>query len=187
MFEILREASELSHPGYGAWLFDTWATHNELYFGGQLEVIPIIWGLLPHGAAYGLFSSFPRRITLHLSLVKPSSNAWGLGKVLGTKFASDVLLHEMMHQHIFERDGKQSEGHNTQQWADEVNRIAPLLGLLANAQPVKQKRIKTKGSTGNGKVTWVAGGGKMLRLDMATWPHSQRPTGYYENTTDRLL
>lgn len=180
MFDILREASELSHPGYGAWLFDTWAAHNDLYFGGQLAVIPIIWGLLPHGAALGLFSSSPRRITLHLSLVNPSSDAWRLGKMLGVKFASDVLLHEMMHQHIFERDGKSTEGHNNQQWADEINRIAPLLGLPANAQPVKQRRIKADGTKGKGKVAWVAEEGKMLRLEMATWPHSQRPAEYYE-------
>lgn len=195
MFDKLREASELSHPGYGAWLFDTWESHNQQYFNGQLMVIPIIWGLTPHGQKLGLFDSYPRRITLHLSLLRPSGNAWGLRNILGVKFASDVLLHEMMHQSIFERTGGNGvppgntvyTSHNNPEWVLEINRIAPLLGLPANAALVRQKRVKEAGASGKGKVMWVAEDGCLSRSDLSTWPHLQRPKGYYEPDAIQLL
>jgi len=178
-FDLLRTASELSHPGYGAWLFDSWAELNQRYFEGELHVIPIIWGLIPHGHNLGHYDHSIPRITLHTSLLKPAGDAWGLQRLLGPVFAADVLLHEMMHQAIFQRlghDGREKPtqtSHNNPAWCAEINRIAAVLGLPANAAVVTQRRVE-------GKVKWVADEGKMSRDELARWPHKSRPADYYE-------
>lgn len=186
-FDILREAAELSHPGFGTWLFDTWAHHNNRYFGDKLDVIPLIWGLTPHGHALGFYDPEFKRIVLHTSLLNPSGDAWGIARILGQRFAGDVLLHEMMHQHIHQRDGGHPHGHNHPQWADEINRVARLVGLPDNAQPIKQKRVKVEGAKGKGKVMWVAEPDMMTWREMASWPQSTRPHGYYESDALPLL
>ncbi len=195
-FTLLRQASELSHPRYGAWLFDTWEGHNQAYFAGKLEVIPIIWGLTPHGHTLGYFSPTIPRITLHESLVSPQGDAWGIRRILGERFASDVLLHEMIHQSIHQRLGHDGCGerkpgwctsHNNPHWVAEVNRIAPLLGLRANAVVIRQARVKEPGAPGKGKVTWYTPDGYMTRDELSHWPHSVRPDGYYEPEAQELV
>lgn len=193
-FELLSMASEIAHPGYGAWLFDTWHAHNVTYFSGALDVIPIIWGLTPHGHTLGHFSLDIVRITLHTSLLQPKDRAWGIARILGPKFASDVMLHEMIHQAIHQRTGTNGAGpcaahtsHNNPAWVAEVNRIAPLLGLPANAAMTTQKRVKPDGKPGNGKVTWYTEPGCMTRLELSRWPYLSRPFGYYEPEAAALL
>lgn len=193
-FKLLRAASEASHPGYGAWLFDTWHAHNLAYFDGVLEVIPIIWGLLPHGHALGYFDPNFIRIILHPSLINPKgANPWQLGAQLGESFASDVLLHEMIHQAIFQENGESgaedgTSSHNNPLWVDEVNRIAPLLGLPANAAVVKQKRVQVdtridkKGAVKPvTKPRWIPEDGMMTLAELGSWPHTARGEHHYTN------
>ena len=185
-FDILRTASELAHPQYGAWLYDTWAIHNDDYFDNELHVIPIHFGLTPHGAKLGLCSNQEplRRITIHQSLLEPSSDKpWQL-LTLGERFASDVLLHEMIHQVIFQRhghdgnvEGQGNSSHNNTFWCAEVNRIAPMLGLPANAALTRRKRI-------DGKPKWVVDDGMMTRGELSSWPHSATSEAFYRGEVD---
>ncbi len=124
----------------------------------------------------------PEQITLHKSLIRPKERAWNLHPLFGEHFVSDVLLHEMIHQAqraFYSPDeyigpNKSSESsHNNPSWVAEVNRIAPMLGLPANAAVVKQRRI-------DGKPKWMPPPGCMSQRQLASWPHSAKPRDYYE-------
>jgi hypothetical protein len=183
--DILKEAARIIYPGHGAWAYDTWLAHNTAYFNGILQPCGIQWGLTPHGYALGYFSPTFRTITLHTSLVNPHSYAWGLHAVLGEQFASDVLLHEMIHQNVHQEHGDiRLDGtscHNNQAWCEHINRISDLLGLNVKAAVVKQRR--ENGS----KPRWLPQPGYLSIADLAHWPHSVRPAGFYEAEAEQNL
>jgi hypothetical protein len=59
-------------------------------------------------------------------------------------------------------------------------RITPQLGLPPiKAAPVKTRRI-------DGKVTRQPLDGHLSRGDIARWPYSLRPAGYYDSTDTRI-
>ena len=172
-YSDLRRAAATFFSELGEWSYDEWAGLNSKFFGNANEGGPILWGLTPHGGSVGYYSPMHNSITMHTSLVHKSTDTpWGI-KNLGKKYASDVLLHEMIHQHIHQMKlpvGRYSS-HNNKSWCDEVNRIGALLGFknMLRAEPIKQKRVE-------GKVTWYVKPGCMPRKEFATFPHSQRPT-----------
>ena len=178
---ILRQAAEIADPGgYGAWAYDTWAEHNAAFFNGELRPGGIAWGLTCWGDALGQYEPWRDMITLHSSLVHPSGNAWGIGKLLGPRFAADVLLHEMVHQAITQRGIVERESHNAEAFTNEINRISALLGLDCKAKPIKQRRV-------NGYPRRVPDEGYMTQKEISAWPHSVRPAGYYEPEAALLL
>ena len=180
----LRSFGEHCWGEFGGWVYDEWADLNDQYFG-SLRPSGIIWGLTPHGRALGYYQPQFDVITLHKSLVDPHSSApWGIPAYqLNKIFASDVLLHEMIHQKIHQTDmdatGKSS--HNNGAWASEVTRIAKIMGLNAKAIEVKQRRV-------DGQVCWAPIDGHMTIQDIShfpqVWrlgvPHSVRPGAYYD-------
>jgi hypothetical protein len=177
VLDILKRAAAISDPGYGVWAYETWVSHNALYFNGELRPCPIQWGLTPHGHSLGYFSPDLVRITLHTSLVVPRSDAWHMRDLLGPKIASDVLLHEMIHQYVYQVNGHDGGGtscHNNDCWAAEVNRIAAILGLPSNARMVKQRRVD------GSKPRWLPVDGCMSLTELSRWPYLSRPDGYYE-------
>lgn len=178
---ILRQAAEIADPGgYGVWAYDTWAEHNAAMFAGDLAPGGITWGLTPHGHSLGYYEPWRNHITLHSSLVAPRGDAWRMGRLLGPRFASDVLLHEMVHQAIAQRGITDKESHNSEAWASEITRISALLGLDCKAQVEKPRRIA-------GKVKRAPQEGYLSRGAMASWPHSVRPADYYEPEAALLL
>lgn len=189
-FELLKAAARLEYGEHiGAWAYDTWRELNARYFAGELEVIPITFGLTAHGRALGFCSpAYPPyplgRIVLHASLLEPgeNSNPWQILPLLGKRFASDVLLHEMVHQHIYARGvdgtGLWYSSHNNEHWCKEVNRLAGLLELDApRAQVVKRKRI-------DNSVKWKEDEGCMALKDISTFPHSFTSEAYYRNESE---
>lgn len=180
----LKAAAALIDPGYGVWAYETWEHHNATYFDGILRPCAIQWGLTPYGDSLGYWSGAFERITLHTSLVQPHGDAWGIGRLLGKKYASDVLLHEMIHQAIKQETGGDGGGtscHNNPCWVAHVNRIAALLDLATKASVVKQKR-----SNGS-KPRWTPEPGCVTLDELSRWPHSARPAGYYEKAIYELL
>jgi hypothetical protein len=159
----------------GAWAADTWTRLNTTHFDGRLRYHGIVWGLTPHGGRLG-HTSHTGRITLHPALLDPQSDAWKIGHRLGARHAADVLLHEMIHGALADHgvaNSTKNPHHNTQGWCDEITRITPQLGLdPVKAAPVKPRRI-------DGVVKRKPLDGHLSRDDMAHWPHSLRPTGYY--------
>ena len=181
-FTLLRKAAAVIEPVHGVWAYDNWAEFNTRYFDGGLSVGGIVFGLTPHGHALGQYRSGQNRITLHISMIdSDKSNAWGIGALLGVKFTLDVLLHEMIHQSVEQRQERIAVGdtprsytsHNNSWWVSEINRIAPLLGLSANAAVITQKRV-------GGKVQWFVPDGCMSQSELGRWPYTARPDGYYE-------
>lgn len=175
--EILKSAAGISDFGYGVWAYDTWQQLNAQYFDRQLIVGGIFWGLTPHGNSLGFYSSWRNSITLHTSLVKPSGAAWGIPTLLGERFATDVLLHEMIHQYNYQIDEKSAseESHNCEAWCAQINRLILLLGIetTLKAEPIRQKRIDKK-------VTWYTPPDTMTRKQLARFPHCLRANSYYE-------
>jgi hypothetical protein len=183
-FEILRKAAEISDWGHGRWAYDSWSKLNDQLFDGRLKVGGIFWGLTPHGGSLGYYSPDRNAITLHTSLVMSSANPWGVRKLLGERYATDVLFHEMMHQWNLQIDGTcrvNGESHNQPLWCDLINVMVPKLGLKTDlvAAVVKQRRV-------NGKVTWLPRPGFMARIQLATFPYKLRPAGFYESETAEL-
>jgi hypothetical protein len=160
----------------GTWTADTWTRLNKQHFGGKLKYHGIVWGLTPHGSRLG-HTSGAGRITLHPALLDPQGeDPWTIGNQLGARFAEHVLLHEMIHVLLsgrkIERDDSGGH-HNTPEWSAEITRITPQLGLPEiQAAPVKPRRV-------NGKVMRMPLDGHLGRDDIAHWPHSIAPAGYY--------
>jgi hypothetical protein len=190
-FLLLREVAELYDPKVWPWAYDTWQSLKGKYFPGNLEVGPIEWGLTEWGGCLGYFTPEVNKITLHKSLLDPCSRAWGYRGLLGERMTEDVMLHEMLHQKIFQELGYCADKfgcHNFEPWCDEINRLNPLLGLEGKATVSRQRRIKEPEKKGNGKVKWMpTGDGTMTLKQLATWPHSLRPEGYYEESCREML
>jgi hypothetical protein len=160
----------------GAWAADIWKWLNADHFGGQLRYHGIVFGLTPHG--HRLAHTYPSgRITLHPALLDPRGDAWEQEYKLGARHAEDVLLHEMVHAWLFDTtpDHASDEGgHNIDEWCTEIVRITPGLGLPpVKAAPVKPRRT-------DGAVRRMLLDGHLSRADIAHWPHSLRPAGYYD-------
>lgn len=196
-FHILKQASEITFGQYGIWLFDTWQSHNERYFDNQLDVIPLTFGLLPHGAKLGVYHNRADDgydlITLHHSLLNPTGNAWQILPLLGKRFASDVLLHEMMHQAIYQQYGHNGEplntsfgssSHNNPAWCDEINRLSPMLGLSCKAQIIKRQRVVNPDTGKKTTLEWVVQDGHLDRTQLGSFPHCVTPEAYYKGESD---
>jgi hypothetical protein len=177
-FEGLRQAALTFFGDLGAWAYDEWDRLNRLYFANGNKVGPVLWGLTPHGRSLGYYSSANNIIFLHQSLVEPSTEApWGM-EYLNKLVASDVLLHEMIHQKI-SQDGGWFDGnssHNNEMWVAEVNRLAPLMEMNVRASICKQKRV-------DGKRLWLPDDGCIDRSRLARFPRSCRSKDYYNGVT----
>jgi hypothetical protein len=94
-----RAAQEVLWGDAGVWAYDTWHAHNDQYFGGAIAYTGVVFGLTPHGGKLGHCYRTDGRITLHSSLLDPRSDTpWGKAAATWTdRYASDVLLHEMVH------------------------------------------------------------------------------------------
>jgi len=183
-FEEYRQAATIYYGDLGAWLYDTWKNHNEKYFNGELKPGALIWGITPYGRSLGFYRYGINEITLHCKYVEPDeSKLWQISN-LREKSASDVLLHEMVHQKIYQKYGHNGQGissHNNKYWIAEILRLSPMIGISGiKADIIKQKRIKDKSKKGSGKVTWYVPDGHLTRQELSTWPHCLRPNGYYE-------
>lgn len=177
---------------WGAWVYDEWREHNGRYFADKLKVGGIVWGLTPHGRSLGYYQPGFNVITLHLSLVEPKSESpWNLHRnLLGARYASDVLLHEMVHQHIEQAEikaavvGKISPDHNNSAWIGEIIRVASLLGLEIKAEVVKQRRIR-KADSKKSYPSWAPRDGYLSITELSSFPHSVRPIDYYGKVPEK--
>ena len=172
-FEVLRTAAKVAHPGYGGWLYDTWAALNHDYFDGELEAIALIWGRIGRTCRLSQFDPGLMRITLHTSLLSPLTSRDARYNVLDPLLAQDTLLHAMMHQAIYQRLGcdgcerARQTAHNNPAWVAEVRRIAPLL----------THNVKACRFFGQCALDWRT---------LAEWPFVARSVSYYSPMTHAL-
>ena len=185
----LKRFGEYCWGKWGSWAYDEWKQHNKTYFEGKLEPGAIIWDLLPHGGSIGLYHPGKSIIKLHAAITgdvrevgysgnSAKVNPWGIEHAcLGERYASDVLLHEMIHAavyYIHDSWGSGRSSHNNSVWVAEVNRIAPLLGLKVKASVVRQSGKKeTRGK-------WLSKPGCLSQSELSRFPHSVRGKKYYE-------
>jgi hypothetical protein len=174
-FGILKTSATIMWAEYGEWAYDTWVDYNATYFDNRLAPAGIIWAVPPRDRFLSHYDCDRQIITLHSDLLESSeANPWGLQGWLNIALASDALLHAMIHQ-LTGTGGSYFNAHNNTVWVSEVNRIAPALGLRANAALIPQK--KTTGS-----VHWVPQDGCMSIHEMARWPILSRPERHFEAT-----
>jgi hypothetical protein len=167
------EAGEIAH--------DEYAHHRAAYFGERIpEQVPIVIGITAYAHCMGLCEGhweYGPRITLE-------SRQFARGR----QFVSDIILHEMIHAALF-ADGVDWH-HKSEAWYAEVRRLT-LAHLGINMDDVI-KRGSDRKSVREPNPAWTGPGcgvprtlvrkvrdpGAIPHGDIATWPHSFRPTSY---------
>jgi hypothetical protein len=160
----------------GAWAYDEWKMLNDTFFDGENKPGPIIWGSTPKGKSLGYYHVSENLIYLHKNLMRPvyptTAFNWGI-RHLNKRVASDVLLHEMIHQRVNQTGGWVGEtSHNNERFVEEVNRIAGVLGMDIKARVIKQ-------TTTRNKPTWNIEPGCLTLKELSDFPYSSRTYNYY--------
>src|SRR5215472_8474984 len=148
--DACRIVAEHYYGDRGLWCYRAFDWINRTLFFDELPPPLIVITLTPHGHCLALTHwalDRPPVIRLHPSLWGGTEKAtpWGIdADQLGPRYALDVLIHESTHVSVRYRLGGPTRGdsfHNNPEWMSEVNRIAPLLGLIGiNAAMSKVKR-----------------------------------------------
>ena len=160
----------------GAWAYDEWNLLNETFFYGENTPGAIIWGSTPQGRSLGYYYVSENLIYLNKNLMRPiyptPAFNWGI-RHLNKRVASDVLLHEMIHQRVNQTGGWVGEtSHNNERFVEEVNRIAGLLGLDIKARVIKH-------TTTQNKRIWHIEPGYLTLKELSDFPYSSRTYSYY--------
>ncbi len=180
-FAGFRTAAVRRFGAAGAWAYDQWERLNEAFFGSGCIVGEIIWEKALQAKRLGYYAPGKNRIGLSRHLMRPLYPAgvlsWGF-RHLNRKLAADILLHEMIHQHIHQTGGWNGENsHNNDRFVREVNRIAKLMGL-----PIKAAVI---GKTGTCSQVRSDARGYLSAAALYDFPYSVREPGYYATCTQR--
>ena len=114
---------------FGTSIQAAWCKYNDLYFNNTLKPLPIVpTAILPYGHCVA-YTRGSRGIANHIMLAAPKQ-----GEVLVAD--KGVLLHEMIHQHLFET-GK-DPSHAGKPWCDCIVRLNKQIGRKAiHAAPDK--------------------------------------------------
>ena len=160
----------------GAWAYDEWKRLNDTFFHGENKPGTIIWGATPQGQSLGYYHVSENLIYLNKNLMRPVYPTrefdWGI-RHLNKRVASDVLLHEMIHQRVNQTGGWVGEtSHNNERFVEEVNRIAGLLGMDIKAKVIKQTPTPDK-SIGHSEP------GYLTLKELSDFPYSSRSYNYY--------
>ena len=160
----------------GAWAYDEWKKLNDIFFYGENNPGPIIWGSTPQGKSLGYYYVSKNLIYLHKNLMRPVYPApafnWGI-RHLNKRVASDVLLHEMIHQRVNQTGGWVGEtSHNNKRFVEEVNRIAGVLGIDIKAEVIE--KITTRDNP-----IWQSESGCLTLKELSDFPYSSRSYSYY--------
>lgn len=181
--EDYAQAAALLWGEAGAFAAAEFARLNREHFAGSITPMPVIIGLTAYGSCIGatkLSTSWlgAPRITLAPELFNGSGRTHG-----GPRMVSDVLLHEMIHAALMLRG--EEPGHNFAPWCRVIAELSPaVLGREVDARPVQPRRVPNPDrehdpSAPRTKVMRLAEAGALTRPQLAEWPHSLRPAGYY--------
>ena len=162
----------------GAWVYDEWNLLNETFFYGENIPGAIIWGSTLQGGSLGYYHVSENLIYLNKNLMRPIYPTrgvnWGI-RHLNKRVASDVLLHEMIHQRVNQTGGWVGEtSHNNERFVDEVNRIAGLLGMDITAKIIQRTMTQEKS-------IWHSEPECLTLKELSDFPYSSRNYNYYYN------
>ena len=94
-----------------------------------------------------------------------------------------MLVHEMVHAVLMLRG--EDPGHNGEPWCKMISDLSPaVLGGEISARPARPRRVpnpehETNPAAPKTIVARRPKAGTMTRPELASWPHSKRPRGYY--------
>lgn len=150
---------------------------NREILDGELPPLPVVIGLTAYGKCIGATLP-PRWLAEPRITLAPAIFNRG-----GKRMVSDVLVHEMVHAALMLAG--QSPDHNDDPWCQRITALSPkLLGQEITARPVRPKRYPNPAREQNPKapktvVRRCPEEGALSQQQLATWPHSVRPAGYY--------
>lgn len=149
---------------FGARIHAAWCKYNDLYFNNTLKPLPIVpTAILPYGHCVA-YTRGSRGVANHIMLAAPKQ-----GEVLVAD--KGVLLHEMIHQHLFET-GK-DPSHAGKPWCDCIVRLNKQIGRKAiHAAPDKFGKDADRRSFRFKPVCEATGLASLSQQDIARWPHS---------------
>jgi hypothetical protein len=178
--DYARAAALLWGPA-GEFAADEFARINREHFGGSVPPLPIVIGIAAYGHCVGLtrgaWTAGPR-ISLAAEIFNGSAREPG-----GTLQVSDVLVHEMVHAALIVRG--EERRHNFAPWCRMIAGLSPaVLGREVDARPVGLVRIpnpdrETDPAAPKTKPARRAAEGALTQKQLARWPVSLRPAGYY--------
>jgi hypothetical protein len=182
--EDYRQAAALLWGEAGDFAAAEFARLNREHFAGSIPPMPVIIGLTAFGRCIGLTRAdqdwlAAPRITLAPELFNGNHRT-----AAGPRIVSDVLVHEMVHAALMFRG--EDPSHNGEPWCQMISELSPaLLGHEVTARPVLPRRVpnperETDPSAPKTIVVRLAEPGTLARAELATWPHTARPRGYYE-------
>ena len=181
-YEDYRQAAELLWGRAGATAADEFARLNYEHFAGSIPPMPLIIGLAPWGRCIGVtrpagWLASPR-IGLTPEVFTGNHRTPGGGRML-----ADILLHEMIHAALMLRG--EDPAHNGKPWCRMLTDLSPAItGQSADFRPVTPRRVpnparETDPAAPKTIVIRRAVPGQLSRADLAHWPHSVRPSGFY--------
>jgi hypothetical protein len=153
---------------------------NREHFAGSMPPLPIVIGITAYGRCIGLTRGHSTpRITLASEIFNGSHRQQG-----GPLTVSDTLIHEMLHAFLMLR-GENSD-HNAAPWCRMIAEMSPVLGgREIQAEPVGTMRVPnpdrdTDPTAPRTRVVRRPKPGYLTQDQLARWPHSVRPEGYYD-------
>jgi hypothetical protein len=173
--DMQKFAAEAWGP-FGLTVVECWVEFNQLYFRGKLKPVPlVITNAQPYGKRLAFCSYNPgthgRTITINVPTYR------GKAAPASYRLLADngVLLHEMVHQFLFERG--ESAKHDSEGWRREIMRITKAI----DGRDIWAGKYTTKRVEGvDGKLSKVIrinaaredGTESLGQDDIARWPHT---------------
>ncbi len=164
------DAGALVHDEYGRLL---------PHYPGLPDQLPIVIGITAYGRAKGLCASTWE----HGPRISIASREFGEGRLQ----VADILAHEMAHAWLFITG--QETGHKSEAWYAAVRELSPV--ILGRELDVRRGADRRSVRVPNPawhegsdepktlvRKTWVQDA--VQHNDIARWPHSFRPAGYYD-------
>jgi hypothetical protein len=185
-----RAAALLWGPG-GEFAAAEFARINRELFAGSIPPMPIVIGMSAYGHCIGMTmpASWLKspRISLTPEIFNGSADRpdGSRGRIRGgQRQVADVLVHEMVHAALFLRG--ENPAHNEAPWCKLITELSPdVLGTDITARPVRPRRVpnparETDPSAPKTIVRRMPDAGALAQIDLARWPHSLRPAGFYD-------
>jgi hypothetical protein len=153
---------------FGRRIVEQWCDFNARYFGGALRPVPLV---LHHTQPFGKRIAFCSYAPADPDTLRPQGRTITLNVPSRHKRLladNDTLLHEMIHQYLFERG--EAAGHDSAGWRREIMR----LNREITGQDIWAGRSKT--GRRDGKVVRFnepgpAAQASLTQGEIARWPH----------------
>lgn len=166
--DMLRFAGE-AWGELGRNMVNKWAAFNEIYFGGNLRPIPlIITPTLPYGSRRADCNRSEGERLIRLNVPKDHNLLVA---------DNDTLLHEMIHQYLFECG--ESPGHESNGWRREIMRLNKVITgneIWAGRSKTVRKRESADQKSYVVRINEPAPDGRasLTQMAIARWPHGCR-------------